>query len=162
RAVIASARSCYDRGPSMVRKLALFRMLMRDYSYYKAALCGQPMPFAFVDLDLLKVNIRQIVGRARGKRIRIASKSIRCVPLIEKILAANPLCQGVMCFTAPEAVWLSRRGLDDLLIGYPCWRAEDVRAICGEVRRGKTIVAMVDSLAHLEHLEAQATAGGVT
>jgi D-serine deaminase-like pyridoxal phosphate-dependent protein len=66
-----------------------------------------------------------------------------------------------MCFTAPEAVWLSQRGLDDLLIGYPCWHAAQVREVCGELRRGKTIVAMVDSIAHVEHLEACAAANGV-
>jgi D-serine deaminase-like pyridoxal phosphate-dependent protein len=134
---------------------------MPDYQYYKNAFHGVPMPFAFVDLDLLKSNIRQTVVRAGGKRIRIASKSIRSVSLIELILASNPAFQGIMCFTAPEAVWLSRRGLDDLLIGYPCWQAAQVRDICGELRQGKTIVAMVDSITHVEHLEQCAAANGV-
>ena len=83
---------------------------MHTYDYYRGVFQGCRMPFAFVDLDLLKSNIRQTVARARGKRIRIASKSIRSLPLIELILASNPAFQGVMCFTAPEAVWLSRRG----------------------------------------------------
>jgi D-serine deaminase-like pyridoxal phosphate-dependent protein len=91
-----------------------------SYTYYKTIFHGREMPFAFVDLDLLRANIRQTLARAGTKRIRLASKSIRAVALIEKILAANPLFQGVMCFTAPEAVWLSQRGLDDLLLGYPC------------------------------------------
>ncbi|MEP7190593.1 MAG: amino acid deaminase/aldolase, partial [Roseiflexaceae bacterium] len=115
---------------------------MPEYQYYKNAFQGFPMPFAFVDLDLLKCNIRQTIVRARGKRIRIASKSIRSVALIELILASNPAFQGIMCFSAPEAVWLSQRGLDDLLIGYPCWHTAQVDEICGELRRGKTIVAM--------------------
>src|SRR6266540_1450746 len=109
-----------------------------SYQYYKMVFHGRQMPFAFVDLDLLKANIRQTIARAGTKRIRLASKSIRAVALIEKILAANPAFQGLMCFTAPEAVWLSRRGLDDLLLGYPCWHAEQVRMICAEVRRGCT------------------------
>src|SRR5262249_6597206 len=134
---------------------------MPDYQYYKNTFRGQLMPFAFVDLDLLKSNIRQTVMRAGGKRIRIASKSIRCLALIELILASDPAFRGVMCFTAPEAVWLSQRGLDDLLIGYPCWHADQVRALCDELRQGKTIVAMVDSIAHVEHLEACAAASGV-
>jgi D-serine deaminase-like pyridoxal phosphate-dependent protein len=134
---------------------------MPTYEDYRRVFHGVPMPFAFVDLDLLKSNIRQTVARARGKRIRIASKSIRSLPLIERILASNPAFQGVMCFTAPEAIWLSRRGLDDLLLGYPCWHAAQVGEICGELRRGKTIVAMVDSIAHVEHLESCAAAHGV-
>jgi D-serine deaminase-like pyridoxal phosphate-dependent protein len=119
------------------------------------------MPFAFVDLDLLKYNIRQTVARAGGKRVRIASKSIRSLPLIELILASNPAFQGIMCFAAPEAVWLSRRGLDDLLLGYPCWHAAHLNDICGELRQGKTIVPMVDSIAHVEHLESCAAANDV-
>ncbi len=133
-----------------------------SYQYYKMVFHGRQMPFAFVDLDLLKANIRQTIARAGTKRIRLASKSIRAVALIEKILAANPAFQGLMCFTAPEAVWLSRRGLDDLLLGYPCWHAEQVRMICAEVRRGKMIVLMIDSAEHAEHLAAIAAAEGVT
>jgi D-serine deaminase-like pyridoxal phosphate-dependent protein len=132
------------------------------YTYYKTAFHGRQMPFAFVDLDLLRANIRQTLARAGAKRIRLASKSIRAVALIEKILAASPLFQGVMCFTVPEAVWLSRRGLDNLLLGYPCWHAEQIRAICHEVRQGKTIVLMIDSAEHAEHAAAIAGAEGVT
>jgi D-serine deaminase-like pyridoxal phosphate-dependent protein len=134
---------------------------MHDYDYYRRVFQGFPMPFAFVDLDLLKSNIRQTVVRARGKRIRIASKSIRSVALIELILASNPAFQGIMCFTAPEAVWLSRRGLDDLLLGYPCWHAAQVGEICDELRQSKTIITMVDSIAHVAHLEACAATNGV-
>src|SRR5262245_38898302 len=126
---------------------------MPDYQYYKQTFRGQSMPFAFVDLDLLRSNIQQTIARSCGKRIRIASKSIRSLPLIELILASHPAFQGLMCFSAAEAVWLSQRGLDDLLIGYPCWHADHVRLVCDELRQGKTIVAMVDSLAHVEHLE---------
>jgi D-serine deaminase-like pyridoxal phosphate-dependent protein len=120
-----------------------------SYQYYRNALHGCPMPFAFVDLDLLQANIRQTVRRVGAKRIRLASKSIRARALVEKILAANPAFQGIMCFSAPEAVWLSQRGLDDLLLGYPCWHAEQIGAICDEVRQGKTIVLMVDSAEHM-------------
>ena len=133
-----------------------------SYQYYKNVFHSRPMPFAFVDLDLLEANIRQTVARAGTKCIRIASKSIRALALIETILAANPVFQGVMCFTAPEAAWLSRCGLDDLLLGYPCWHAEQIRAICAEVRQGKTIVLMIDSAEHAEHLAAIAAAEGVT
>jgi D-serine deaminase-like pyridoxal phosphate-dependent protein len=134
---------------------------MPDYQYYKRAFQGLPMPFAFVDLDLLECNIRQTVVRAGGKRVRIASKSIRSLPLLELILESDAAFRGVMCFSAPEAAWLSRRGLDDLLIGYPCWNAEHLNSICDEVTKGKTIVAMVDSVAHIEHLEACAASRGV-
>ncbi|MBA3471294.1 MAG: amino acid deaminase/aldolase [Herpetosiphonaceae bacterium] len=132
-----------------------------DYATYKPIFAACPLPFAYVDLDLLTVNMRQILQRAAGRRIRIASKSIRCVAIIEKILAANPAFAGIMCFTAPEAVWLSRQGFDDLLLGYPCWRPEHLRAMCAEIARGKTLVAMVDSLEQIRHVGAIAAASGV-
>ena len=93
--------------------------LKRDYAYYKRVFAGQRMPFAFVDLDLFDANIAQIVARAGEKRIRVASKSVRSVALLRRILAADPRIQGVMCFTAREAVYLAGQGFDDLLIGYP-------------------------------------------
>src|SRR4051812_38234892 len=134
---------------------------MITYETYKAAFAGREMPFAFVDLDLLAANCRQIVARAGGKPIRVASKSVRCLPLVRHILGADPAFRGVMCFSAPEAVWLSGQGLDDLLLGYPCWHPAQVAAVAAEVRRGKTITLMLDSVAHVRHLETLAAAAGV-
>ncbi|HEX6605772.1 MAG TPA: amino acid deaminase/aldolase [Chloroflexia bacterium] len=134
---------------------------MSNYETYKAAFQGRQMPFAYVDLDLLDANIRQIVARAGGKPIRVASKSIRSLPILQHILAADPALRGVLCFTAPEAVYLSRQGLDDLVIGYPIWHPAQIAAVCAQVRQGKTIVAMVDSREHVAHLEAIACAQGV-
>ncbi len=62
------------------------------------------MPFAYLDLDLLEQNIRQVVARAGGKRVRLASKSLRSVAVIRRILASDPCFQGLMCYTALEAV----------------------------------------------------------
>src|SRR5690242_13045008 len=46
-----------------------------DYAYYKSVFGSHPMPFAYLDLDLLEQNIRQVVARAREKQVRLASKS---------------------------------------------------------------------------------------
>ena len=47
------------------------------YTYYKEIFRSTSMPFAFVDLDLFDENVKQIKPRAKGKKIRIASKSVR-------------------------------------------------------------------------------------
>src|SRR5229473_1060971 len=91
----------------------------RDYVYYKEIFDGHPMPFAFIDLDLLDQNIRQIAARARGKQVRLASKSLRSIAVLRRIFAADTRFQGVMCYTALEAVYLASLGFKDLLIGYP-------------------------------------------
>jgi D-serine deaminase-like pyridoxal phosphate-dependent protein len=134
----------------------------RTYAYYKQVFHDRPMPFAFVDLDLFDANIKAIVQRANGKKIRVASKSIRCLPLLQRVLAADPAYWGVMCFSASEAICLSEHGIAELLVGYPCWNAEQIKAVCEVTRRGKQITLMIDSVEHVRHLETLAAAQGVT
>jgi D-serine deaminase-like pyridoxal phosphate-dependent protein len=135
--------------------------VQRDYSYYKAVFSQHPLPFAFVDLDLFDANIQQVLQRAGTKRVRLASKSIRCVALLRRIFAASDTFQGVMCYTAREAVWLAEQGFDDLLIGYPAWHQDDLTAIARAVAGGKTITLMVDSVAHIDRIEAIGAEQGV-
>src|SRR6266851_10287525 len=98
----------------------------RDYEYYRAIFRNQPLPFAFVDIDLLEQNVREVTRRAAGKQVRLASKSIRSVSILERLFHSSPDCfRGIMCYTAGEAAFLATRGLDDLLIGYPAWHEHD-------------------------------------
>src|SRR5258708_31018364 len=100
-----------------------------DYPYYREIFRGRPMPFAYLDLELFEENVRLIASRAGGKRLRVASKSLRCVAAIKRVLEADTCFQGIMCFTAREAVYLAGLGFRDLLIGYPAWNAEDLGAL---------------------------------
>ena len=133
----------------------------RDYKYYKKIFDGYPMPFAFVDLDLLDQNIRQIAGRARGKRVRLASKSLRCVAMLRRIFAADACFQGIMCYTALEAVYLASQGFKDLLIGYPAWNEHDIAAVARATADGAQITLMIDSVEHVERIEGIASRHGV-
>lgn len=131
------------------------------YAQYQSAFAGRRMPFAYVDLDLLDANIRAAVARASGKRVRVASKSVRSVAILRRILDSSPSIQGLMCFTAPEAVWLAAQGFDDLLIGYPCFHEQDIADVARATAGGAHIVLMVDSIAHVERIEAIAQAHAV-
>ncbi|MEO7000580.1 MAG: amino acid deaminase/aldolase [Ktedonobacterales bacterium] len=111
------------------------------------------MPFAWLNLDLLDANIRAVASRAGGKRIRVASKSVRSVPVLRRILAADPCFQGIMCFTAREAIYLAGQGFGDLLIGYPIWHADDLAAVARATSAGAQITLMVDSVAQVEQIE---------
>jgi D-serine deaminase-like pyridoxal phosphate-dependent protein len=126
--------------------------MQQDYSYYRQIFAGRAMPFAYVDLDLLDQNVQAILKRAGAKRIRLASKSIRSVAILRRLLDADPRFQGIMCFTAREAVWLASQGFDDLLIGYPTWQPDDIVAVAHSVAAGKQITLMVDSVEHVEHI----------
>ncbi len=133
----------------------------RDYGYYKEVFGGRPMPFAYLDLDLLDQNIRQVVACAGGKRVRLASKSLRSVAVIRRILASDACFKGIMCYTAPEAVYLASQGFDDLLVGYPAWNEQDIAAVARAIAAGAHITLMVDCPEHVEQIEAVALHHGV-
>ena len=127
--------------------------MQRTYEYYRDALAGRVMPLAFIDLELFDRNTRDIAERARGKRVRIASKSIRCVPLMERILGAGAPFEGIMAYSAREAVFLSQQGFDDLLIAYPVLHEADDARLCDELQRGKRIYCMIDCFEHVQYLD---------
>ncbi len=126
---------------------------IRDYAYYKNVFAGQPMPFAFVDLDCLDANIEAIARRAQGRPVRVASKSVRCRAVLRRILDFGAPYFGIMAFTAPEAIWLAEQGFDDLLIGYPIWHEAHIRGVAEASRGVQRIVMMVDSIPHVERIE---------
>ena len=82
-----------------------------------AATAGLEPPFAVVDLDAFDANAADLLRRAGGKPLRLASKSVRVRALIERALGAG--LQGILAFTLPEALWLARHGHDDLVVAYP-------------------------------------------
>jgi len=124
-----------------------------DYAYYREIFAGRAMPFAYLDLDLLAENIRQVLARAGEKRVRLASKSLRSVAVIRRILDADPRFQGIMCYTAREAAYLASQGFDDLLIGYPTWNDQHLVTIAQMTATGTTVTLMVDSIEHVERIE---------
>jgi D-serine deaminase-like pyridoxal phosphate-dependent protein len=132
------------------------------YERYRRALGSATLPVAFLDLAAFDTNVRRIRERAGGKPIRPASKSIRCVPALRRILDTDEAYRGVLCLTADEAVALSGEGFDDLVVAYPTWEAAHVEAVARAVDEGARITLMVDSAEHVEHLEAQAGRAGVT
>lgn len=123
------------------------------YEYYKRVFEKVPKPFAFVDLDMLDANVKAIAKAAGSKKVRIASKSIRCVEVMRRVLQADTIFQGIMCYTAEEAVFLARQGFDDLLLGYPQWELKALDALIELIGEGVTISFMVDCEEHIEHIE---------
>ena len=105
-------------------------------------------PFACVDMDAFWSNARDLVRRAGGKPIRLASKSVRCRALQERVLAA-PGFEGTLAFTLPEALWLDENGFTDIVVAYPTADREALRSL-GE----RPIALMVDSLEQLNFIDA--------
>ncbi|AYK07913.1 amino acid deaminase/aldolase [Brevibacillus laterosporus] len=136
-----------------VKKVRFLYETTSRYRYYREAFANLSMPFAYIDLDLLDQNMAEIVARSNGKRIRIASKSIRSIPMLRYILDYDPLIQGIMCFTASEALFLWENGFHNLLLGYPVVDRSSLLAIARAVQQGAQITLMVDSLEHINLAE---------
>jgi D-serine deaminase-like pyridoxal phosphate-dependent protein len=119
-------------------------------------------PFAVVDLDAYWTNAHDMLRRAAGRPIRLASKSIRCRALLERTLASDPGFRGTLAFTLPEALWLADHGLHDLVVAYPTVDRGALRALATR-EDDAGIAVMVDDVAQLELIEAAVREGrGVT
>ncbi|GAA0524264.1 amino acid deaminase/aldolase [Paractinoplanes ferrugineus] len=107
-------------------------------------------PLAAVDLAAFDDNAAQLAARAAGKPLRVASKSVRCRTLLERVLA-RPGWQGVMAYTLPEAIWLVREGVtDDVLVAYPTVNRSAIAQLTADEKLADAISIMVDSAAHLD------------
>jgi D-serine deaminase-like pyridoxal phosphate-dependent protein len=125
---------------------------------YDSTTSGLEPPFALVDLDAFRANAADLVRRAKGKPIRVASKSVRCRGLLEQVLAMDGFA-GVMAFTLPEALWLTeRRVSDDILVAYPTTDHSALGRLADDDRAAATITIMVDSVEHLDLID-KATGG---
>jgi D-serine deaminase-like pyridoxal phosphate-dependent protein len=109
-------------------------------------------PFAVVDLDAYRANARDLLRRAGGRPIRLASKSIRCRALLERTLASDPGFRGTLAFTLPEALWLADCGLRDLVVAYPTVDRAALRALAAR-EDDAAIAVMVDDVAQLDAIE---------
>jgi D-serine deaminase-like pyridoxal phosphate-dependent protein len=124
----------------------------QSHARYEEIFSEVEAPFAFVDLDAMWANADDMLRRAGGKPIRIASKSIRCRPLLERILARDEGFRGLLTFTLPETLWLAEHGFDDMLVAYPTADIEALSrlAVQSAANPQAAPVLMVDCAAHLD------------
>jgi D-serine deaminase-like pyridoxal phosphate-dependent protein len=129
-----------------------------DYERYERASADVEPPFALVDLDAFWWNAEDMLRRAAGKPIRVASKSVRCRRLLELILAHDPGFRGLLTYTLPETLWLAAGGLDDLVVAYPTADRNAIAELARLTakRPDSAPTLMVDSTAHLDLIEAAA------
>jgi D-serine deaminase-like pyridoxal phosphate-dependent protein len=102
-------------------------------------------PFAAVDLDAFDANAADLLRRARGKPVRLASKSVRCRALAARAHAAG--LQGTLAFTLREALWLDEA---DVVVAYPTTDSAALRELATAPEKA---TVMVDCREHLDLLE---------
>jgi D-serine deaminase-like pyridoxal phosphate-dependent protein len=134
------------------------------YEDCKRILAEERLPRAFVNLDAFDSNARKMFSilEGSGKTMRVASKSLRCVDLLERAFElGGAAAKGVMSFTVEEADFLVRRGFDDILIAYPTARAKDFEILCALAARGADVSIVSDSEENARALGAAGRAAGV-
>ncbi|TDO46296.1 D-serine deaminase-like pyridoxal phosphate-dependent protein [Kribbella sp. VKM Ac-2527] len=131
---------------------------MGDFDRYERLTAELDPPFAVVDLAAFRRNAADLVRRAAGTPIRVASKSVRCRALIAEALE-RPGFHGVMAYSLPEALWLARNGVDDILMGYPTVHRAALRELARDADAAARITLMVDDVEHLAYVK-RAAGGG--
>jgi D-serine deaminase-like pyridoxal phosphate-dependent protein len=112
-------------------------------------------PFAVLDLDALDANADDLVRRAAGKPIRVASKSVRSRGVLRRVLA-RPGFAGVLAYSLHEALWLAA-GDDpvssDVVVGYPTADRSALRRLADDDGAAARVTLMVDSRAQLDLID---------
>jgi D-serine deaminase-like pyridoxal phosphate-dependent protein len=109
-------------------------------------------PLAVIDLAALRHNAVELVRRAQGKRIRVASKSVRSREVLRAVLALDGF-SGVLAFTLPEALWLAGSGFEDIVVECPTVDRSALRRLAADPRAADSVTLTVDSIEHLDLIE---------
>jgi len=124
------------------------------------ATSGIDAPLAAVDLDAWDANAADLVRRAEGLPIRVASKSIRCRTLLRDVLA-RPGFRGVLALTLSEAIWLATTGIsDDVVVGYPSTDRSSLSRLASDPELAAAVTVMIDDVAQLDLIDAVAPSDG--
>jgi D-serine deaminase-like pyridoxal phosphate-dependent protein len=132
---------------------------MLSWDDARAVLADERLPALLVDRDALDRNTDLVLGLASraGKPVRLATKSIRSVRLLERVLTRGaPFVRGLLAYSVDEAVRLAERGHGDILVAYP---TVERRALENVAQRAPdALTLLVD---HRDHVDAIAKAARV-
>lgn len=115
------------------------------------ATAGLSAPLVAVDLDAFDANADELVRRAGGLPVRVASKSLRCRALLDRVLS-RPGFAGVMAYAVPEAVWLAASGVRDVFVAYPSVDGPALRSVAADDALRSEVTVAIDSVEHVRWL----------
>ena len=133
---------------------------MTGEDHWGRATAGLPTPLVAVDLDAFDANADDLVRRAGGLPVRVASKSVRCRALLARVLG-RPGFAGVMAYAVPEAVWLAREGVRDIFVAYPSVDVPALREVATDDLLRAEVTVTIDSVEHVRWLRDVLGAGVV-
>lgn len=127
-----------------------------DWDRLTRATAHLDTPLAVLDRGALRHNATDLAARASGRPIRVASKSVRCRPVLREVLA-RPEYAGVLAYSLAEALWLVREGVtDDVVVGYPTVDRTALAELVHDPEAAAAITLVVDDPAQLEVIDAVA------
>jgi D-serine deaminase-like pyridoxal phosphate-dependent protein len=124
----------------------------RYWGSLTAATAELETPVGAISLEALASNAHDMLARANGKPIRVASKSVRVRSVIEAVLRI-PGYAGVLAYTLPEALWLATT-IPDVVVGYPTADTTAIRTLGTDAKLNSRVTIMVDSVAQLDLVDA--------
>ena len=115
-------------------------------------------PYGVIGQEALAYNAFDMLERANGTTIRVASKSIRVRGVLDAVLAL-PGYAGVLAYTLPEALWLAsdadgHEAITDVVVGYPSVDRGALRQLAASEQLAARVTIMIDSIAHLDLIDA--------
>lgn len=110
-----------------------------------------PAPVAVIERDALRHNAMDLLVRAGGIPIRIASKSVRVRGVLDAVLRI-PGYRGILAFTLAEALWLAETH-EDIVVGYPTADREALRRLIADEQLASRVALTVDSIEHLDLID---------
>ncbi|UYN84754.1 MAG: alanine racemase [Microcella sp.] len=129
-------------------------------------------PLGVIDRGALAFNATDLLRRAGGVPIRVASKSIRVRGILDAVLAL-PGFSGVLAYTLPEALWLAGPrgagdgadpssagdGIDDVVLGYPSTDRAALARLAADEQLAARVTLMIDDVAHLDLIDSVTAPG---
>ena len=127
---------------------------LRPASYWPSlteATADQSAPVVALCLEALAHNAHDMLRRAHGTPLRVASKSVRLRSVLDAVLAL-PGYHGVLAYTLPEALWLSET-IDDVVVAYPSTDRAAYAQLARNEAAANRVTVMIDSVDQLELID---------
>lgn len=118
------------------------------------ATADRAAPVVALGLEALSWNAHDLLRRAGGLPIRVASKSVRVRGVLGAVLAL-PGYRGVLAYALAEALWLSET-VDDVVVAYPTADRRALAALASNERAAARVAIMVDGSDQLDLVDAVA------
>lgn len=122
-----------------------------------AAIHDLDAPVGVLSVEALASNAYDLLDRAAGLPIRVASKSVRVRGVLDAVLAL-PGYRGILAYTLAEALWLAEAH-DDIVVGYPTADRGALARLAADEQLASRVTIMVDDVAQLDLVDAVVAPG---